>query len=216
MLEPAGGPELARHSPRSVPPAAAAVLAVLVAACGGDGPAEPATPSTVVVTSPIGAVMATDRSVQLDAEAQDAGGQVLTGQSFTWSAGDPAVAVVSGSGTVQGVAAGTTAITASTDGVSGSLEMRVVAADLAAVGALLDDAFAARLLDGLTTDVRTRAESTWAECGTALDAGHILALSDCFTAVRDESATEGGDRARLAVLAILALRAEQHLGLDAP
>ena len=71
--------------------ATAACVAVLLAACSGDGdsPADPgnggpAAVSSVTVT-PTGATVIIGRTTQLAASARDAAGNVLTGRTVTWT-----------------------------------------------------------------------------------------------------------------------------------
>lgn len=75
--------------------------------------------SSVVVTPP-DAVIAPSETVQLEAQALDANGNPVAGTSLSWTSGDSNVATVSSAGLVSGVAAGTTMITATADGVEGS------------------------------------------------------------------------------------------------
>jgi hypothetical protein len=59
---------------------------------------------------------------------KDAQGNVMTGQTVSWSTSNPAAATVSSSGVVTGVAAGTATITAASSGKSGSSAITVTAA----------------------------------------------------------------------------------------
>lgn len=80
--------------------------------------------ATVVVTpSPI--TMVAGQSTQLAASARDASGSVITGKSVVWSSSNTAVASVSSQGVVSGVGAGSTTITATIDGVSGTSAVTV-------------------------------------------------------------------------------------------
>lgn len=67
-------------------------------------------------------------STQVIATTRDASNNVLTGRAVTWNSGSATVATVSGSGLVTAVAAGTTNITASSEGTSGSASLTVTAA----------------------------------------------------------------------------------------
>ena len=67
-------------------------------------------------------------STQATATTRDASNNVLTGRAVTWSSGSAAIATVSGSGLVTAVAPGTTNITASSEGISGSGSLTVSAA----------------------------------------------------------------------------------------
>src|SRR2546427_6891497 len=83
------------------------------------------------------------QTVQLTAALTDAAGSPLSGRVVTWASGAPAVATVSGSGLVAGVAAGPGTITATSEGQSGAAAITVTApvstnpstvADLAVAG----------------------------------------------------------------------------------
>jgi uncharacterized protein YjdB len=64
--------------------------------------------------------VATFKTLQAQAVAKDASGDVLTRAAFTWTSSKPAVATVNGNGLITGVAAGTVAISASSGGVTSS------------------------------------------------------------------------------------------------
>lgn len=202
-----------RGSARGLSWIGALALAAGLAACGGDDSAAPPSVASVAVTSEIGDVMAVGRSADLDAEARDASGDVLSGHSFEWESSDEAVAAVDGSGLVEGLAAGPVTITARTGGVNGSLELEVVAAELDRISALLDDAYTESLVSGLGDAARGEVRAALDDCSAALDAGDVLSLEECLGRIRDESATGPTDRALLAVLDVIAQRAELLLNL---
>ena len=106
-----------------------AIPAALFAACGGDSSKgnvnpRPGTVSTVRV-SPSTVALDVGGSQQLSAFALDASGTALTGRIFTWTSVSPAIATVSASGVVNGIASGTAQITASADGVIGTAAVAV-------------------------------------------------------------------------------------------
>jgi uncharacterized protein YjdB len=75
--------------------------------------------STVTVTpSPI--TMTVGQTTQFTATLKDAGGNVLNGRVVTWASSNPAAATVSANGLVTAVASGSTTITASSEGKSGT------------------------------------------------------------------------------------------------
>ncbi len=88
--------------------------------------------ASVAVTIP-GGTVAAGASVQAAVTLRDANNNVLTGRTVTWASGNTAFATVSGSGVVTGVAAGTTSITATSGGVSGSANVTVTAVSAATV-----------------------------------------------------------------------------------
>lgn len=104
----------------------------LVVGCGGGGGGEPAGPpppaavSTVSV-EPTALTLLVGAAQALVATPRDAAGSALSGRSVTWLSGNTAVASVSSTGTVTGVTAGTTTITATSEGRSGSAQVTVLA-----------------------------------------------------------------------------------------
>ena len=62
---------------------------------------------------------------QLSASAQDAGGNALADRPITWTTSHAAIATVNGSGLVTGVAAGSTTITATSEGKSSTSTVTV-------------------------------------------------------------------------------------------
>lgn len=95
--------------------------------------------STVPVASvdvtPTSATVSVGNTVQLTATARDAGGQPLTGRTFTWTTSAPSVATVSSTGLVTGQAEGGATITATSEGQSGTSSVTVTSAgDASQVG----------------------------------------------------------------------------------
>jgi len=85
-------------------------------------------PVASVVVSPATAGVQAGQNVQLTATTKDAGGSVLSGRTVTWASSNAAVATVSGTGLVTGVAAGSATITATSEGKSGTSALTVTAA----------------------------------------------------------------------------------------
>src|SRR5579884_186670 len=102
-----------------------ALLVLLAAvACGGSEPGGPATtttpPSPVVSSigvSPPSPSISARQTITLAAQARDSSGSPLS-TSVSWTSSDTLVAVVSASGVVAGVSAGTATITATQAGKS--------------------------------------------------------------------------------------------------
>src|SRR2546426_506737 len=82
-------------------------------------------PVASVVISPTTAVVLVGATVQFAATLKDAAGNVLSGRSVTWASGAPAVATVSSTGLVTGVAANAVTITATSEGQPGSAGVTV-------------------------------------------------------------------------------------------
>ncbi|PYP18109.1 MAG: hypothetical protein DMD52_02690 [Gemmatimonadetes bacterium] len=92
----------------------------------------PAPVASVTVTPPTPSV-SVGATVQLIATPKDANGNPLAGRVVTWASGNTAVATVSGSGLVTGVAAGSATITATSEGQSGTASVTVIFVPVAAV-----------------------------------------------------------------------------------
>ena len=94
---------------------------------------------TVVVTvasvtvTPAPASVGLGQSVQLTATLKDANGNVLTGRVVTWASDNPAVATVSSTGLVTGVAQGEATITARSETKSGTAAITVIRMPVASV-----------------------------------------------------------------------------------
>lgn len=86
----------------------------------------PQAAATVEITPASPAVVA-GTTVQLTATVKSAGGTILTGRPVTWATSSAAVAIVSGTGLVTGVAEGGATITATSEGVMGTAAVTVTA-----------------------------------------------------------------------------------------
>ena len=84
----------------------------------------PAPVATVNVTPPTASVQV-GQTTNLDAQTLDAAGNVLAGRAIAWSTSSTAIATVSQSGVVTGVAPGTATITATSEGKTGTAAMTV-------------------------------------------------------------------------------------------
>ena len=94
-------------------------------------------PVASVTVSPAPASVQAGQTVQLTATPKDASGTPLAGRTVTWASDNTAVATVSGSGLVSGVAAGSATIMATSEGQSGTSALTVSAlgASVVLVGA---------------------------------------------------------------------------------
>ena len=104
----------------------ALVLAMALAACGGDDGSGPSTPPAVEAVSvfPNPVTLGIEQEQTLEA-VPTADGKPLEGRSITWSTSDGSVATVTGVGVVRGVRAGTAEVTATSEGKSGSATVNV-------------------------------------------------------------------------------------------
>lgn len=111
--------------------AAAGVFRV-IASSGGKADTSPVTvqlrPVASVTVAPASATIAVLGTVSLSATLRDAQGNILTGRTVTWSSGSATIANVSVLGLVTGVGAGTTQVTATSEGQSGSSTITVTGA----------------------------------------------------------------------------------------
>jgi uncharacterized protein YjdB len=85
-------------------------------------------PVATVTIVPSSANVTVGGTTQLTAELRDASGNTLTGRTVTWTSGNAAVATVGSAGLVTGVATGSTSITATSEGTSGSATVTVSSA----------------------------------------------------------------------------------------
>jgi len=84
-----------------------------------------AVPVAAVAVSPSSTSVQAGGTVQLAAATTDSVGAVLSGRAVTWGSSNTAVALVSAGGLVTGVATGTAAITATSEGKSGTATVTV-------------------------------------------------------------------------------------------
>lgn len=122
-------PAIATVSQEGIVTGVAAGATQVAVSAGGKSAVVPVTvnarPVSLVRVTPATASVIAGRTRQLTAEALDAGGERVTGRPVQWATGDATVATVTSTGLVSGVAAGTTNITASIDGVLGSAVVTV-------------------------------------------------------------------------------------------
>jgi hypothetical protein len=100
-----------------------ALLLFLAAGCGS--PSGPGDRVASVDVTPAGPAVLVGGTVQLTATPRDASGAAVTGVTVSWQSESTGVASVSGTGLVTGVAAGTSRITATAGGRSGSVTATV-------------------------------------------------------------------------------------------
>ena len=158
---------------------------------------------TIEVTPATATLASLGESVGLAAAARDANGNVIPGVVFAWTAADPTVATVdAATGLVTATGNGSTAITASAGGVSGSagvtvnqvvasVEVTPGAATLAALGDT--QAFAALARDALGNPV-ANAAFVWSSADPAVatvDPANGLALAVGKGAVAITAAADG-------------------------
>ena len=204
------------HARRRMRRLAPGVLALAMGACGESSVGPPAqTVATVTVTSPIDTVMMQSRTVQLSAAARNASGGTVSGVTLTWASSNTAVASVTTAGAVTGVTAGVSEISATAEGVAGSLRMRVVVTDAAAIETVLDDPLVSRLLMGASAAPRATVSTAVDSVRAAVGTGNVMVMHRNLAAARAAAgaASEPDDRAVLAVLDLLLAFAQARVGL---
>ncbi len=88
-------------------------------------PANSAPQPTTLTVSPQSLTLAPNASHTVTATVYDQSGQPMTGQTITWSSANSKIATVNATGTVTGVSAGSTTITAAVDGLSAKVAVTV-------------------------------------------------------------------------------------------
>ena len=173
-----GNTAVATVSASGLVTAVAAGSATINATSGGKSAGATVTVSNVpvasVVISPATATLLLGASLQLSATVKDSAGNVLSGRTVTWTSSAPAVASVSASGLVSGLAAGTAPITATSGGVSGA----------AAITA--------------TDPPSTSTAHQYYGAPTGSDANPCSATSPCYTMQRVSQLMSPGDTAHFA------------------
>src|SRR5713101_955695 len=111
----------------------ASAAALLLVTCHNEGPPPPV--ASVTVAPPTASVLI-GQTVQLTATTRDANQNVLTGRVVTWASSNTAVATVSSTGLVTGVAQGQATIMATSEGKSGTAAIAVVSFTAVSAGGL--------------------------------------------------------------------------------
>src|SRR6266705_1862852 len=109
-------------------------------------------PVASVTVSPASASVPAGQTVQLTATAKDANGNALTGRTVTWASSNISVGTVNASGLVTGVVAGSTTITATSEGKSGTSAVTVTAAPVPVASVTMSPATASVFV-GQTTQL---------------------------------------------------------------
>src|SRR6266513_2640794 len=132
-----GDTTVARVSPSGLVTGVAPGTASIIATSEGKSGTAAITMTTVpvasVAVSPATAGLQVGQTVQLTAAPKDSAGIALTGRAVTWTSSNSAMATVSSSGLVKGVAPGTATITATSEGKAGSAAVTVTLVPVASV-----------------------------------------------------------------------------------
>lgn len=90
-------------------------------------------PVAAVVVAPLPTSLEVNAVGVLSAVTKDRSGNTLTGRTVTWSSATPAVATVNSSGVVTGVVVGSSVISATSEGVTGTSTVTIVPIPVASV-----------------------------------------------------------------------------------
>ena len=144
----------------------------------------PPPPVATVAVSLGSSSVTTGQSTQATAVLKDAGGNVLTGRTISWSSSNTAVATVNASGAVTSVAAGTSKITATSEGKSGFATLTVTAppVPVATVTVSLG-------ASTLTTGQTTTASAVTRDAGGNVLTGRVVIWSSSNTSVATVSSS---------------------------
>ena len=153
-------------------------------------PAAPVVPPARVIVSTLPGPLAIGATQQLTATPVDAAGTALGGtRAVTWTSSAPAVASVSTTGAVTGVAAGSATITATIDGVSGTTAVQVSPPPPAPIASVLVAPATVTLTVGPATQALTATPRDAA--GNALTGRPAAAWTSSNPAVATVGATTG-------------------------
>jgi hypothetical protein len=173
--------------------------------------------AAVTVTPATETLIALGRMAQLTATATDSHGNSVSGAAFTWRSSDEAAATVNATGLVTSVAAGSVTITATSEGVSGSLEMRVVEADLTGIRDLLVDLYVLRLIAQVNENTAARLRDALLEVALSVTQGNLAAVHSALTTAQSEVMASAdaneNDVVLFAVLRLVFDHAERLLNL---
>ena len=137
---------------------AAALLTLALAGCSSEPVGPDLLPVASVTLEPASPVVGVGATAPLTATTKSQGGIVLLNRTITYASANTAIATVNDHGIVSGVAAGSTQITATSEGKSGSVTLTVSTTPVASVA-----------VAPTTTTVNVGATVTLT--GTAFDAG---------------------------------------------
>ena len=136
-------------------------------------------PVSRVTVAPAAPSVEVNATVQLTATVRDASGTELTGRTVTWSSTNTAVATVDGAGLARGLSPGAVDITATSEGVSGSVPLTVNALPGSVVVTAVTPAL---LVEGQTATISGAGFS-------ASTTGNTVTIDGVVAAVTSASAT---------------------------
>jgi uncharacterized protein YjdB len=145
----------------------------------------PPAPVATVSVSPSAPSVQAGATVQLTATTRDAAGQILTGRVVTWASGNSAVATVTATGLVMGVAAGSAQVTATSEGRSSTAVTTVTAIPPAPVAAVSVSPSAPSVQAGATVQLT----ATTRDAAGQVLTGRVVTWASANSAVATVSAT---------------------------
>jgi hypothetical protein len=107
------------------------MLAIGMVSCRDVGPKIPAVATVIVTPGSLG--LTVGQTAQLTATPRDAAGNALSGRAITWASAAPDLAAVDSTGLVTAAAVGTTTVTATSEGQSGTAPVAVSPVPVATV-----------------------------------------------------------------------------------
>ena len=111
----------------------AAILTLTLIACSSEPVSPDLVPVASVTLEPAGPVVGVGKTAPLTATTKGQDGTVLSNRTITYASGNTAIATVDDRGVVTGVAAGSTQITATSEGKNGSVTLTVSTTQVASV-----------------------------------------------------------------------------------
>jgi hypothetical protein len=155
-----------------------------------------------VTVNPASASIRVGETPSFSATVRDASGSVLTGRSISWSSTNTAVATISSTGVVTGIAVGTTSIRATSDGITGSATLTVSAATLQSLVltpasvTLASGATRQFSVSGVWSDGATAAPAvTYSATGGMISATGLYSAGQTAGTYRVIAVQQGGTRA---------------------
>ena len=187
-------------------------LLAFVAACVEVSGA-PAGPAVVSVTvTPVNVSIAIGATASFSATLHNSAGAVLTGPTVTWISSGPGMATVSAAGVASGLAPGTTTISATSGGITGSATLTVSAAILQAVilspasAALATGATRQFSVSGQWSNGATTAPAvTYSATGGTISGGGLYTAGGTPGTHRVIAVQQGGTLADTAVVTVTAV-----------
>jgi hypothetical protein len=108
--------------------ALAIVIALGLAACGGNKPLPSETVDSIAVNAPASRLFLGE-TMKLTAQPMDAAGEPVPGIEVAWESSDPSIASIDSDGTVTALAVGDVVVSANAEGKYGSVLLAVATSD---------------------------------------------------------------------------------------